>query len=666
MNLPLLSVILPVYNGEKHIPASLDSVLAQTFTGFELIIIDDGSTDATAQIAADYAKKDQRIRIISNGSNLGIAESLSRGLSAARGMYIARMDADDISLPERLEMQIKFMQKHPNVAVCGCQMRSMNGGRKISYPLKDQDIRAQMVFRNPIGHSAVMFKKDAIVSCGGYDISYVPAEDYDLWTRLALRPDTVFANLADTLVLYRELPEAGRRDYYVRQFLISGKIRAKIFPKADANALRLHEELSSLFAPSVAGMPLRGSILSYLTWLSNAGGHLNRTGFCVLKAWIKFGFSVILRAAARKLFPRKIKRKNVLFCSFSPVVGGSEVYMADLASGVNRDVFEPVHLSVRGRDSWKIKEKTAGIQCYVLSRLRIMFLLPAVLFKERPDVVHLNLNVPFSCFYMMFLLRMFRPGKVVATVHSTIPPRSRWGFFRSVKSLLCRLLFPVVDKFICVSNASKKDFCRNYGISESKVSVVHNGIRPFAADPLKAGGDISCVGCVARLDRDKGIEFLLRAFSSLCPAYPGLKCLIAGEGGDIKRLKRLAASLGISGRVEFAGYVSDKTKLFSSIDIFVLPSLHEAFPLTILEAMHAGRPVVATGVGGVPELVEDRVTGLIVEPMDPDAIEEAVKYLLNNCPQADAMAAAGKKRVEEQFLFDKMLQKTENLYFDLD
>lgn len=662
MSNPTVSVIMPVYNGEKLVREAIDSVLRQTLRDLELVIIDDGSTDTSADIAASIAQKDPRVRVIRNGSNLGVAQSLNKGLEAARGELIARADADDICLPGRLEKQVSFMLAHPEVGVCGCRMRSNRTGGVISYPQDDASIRAEMLFRNPIAHPAVIFKKSAVVLAGGYDAGSVPAEDYDLWVRLALSRDTRFANLKDVLVVYNDRPEPCRGQYYKEQLLKSAAVRSRLLRAADAGELDLHEDLASLFAPSVAAKGLSGDMHSYKAWLARAGEYLEKTGFCRRSAWKKLSRGVLWRAALRKIMPRKAKKIKILYYSGSSVAGGAEAYMSELAAGIDRDIYEAVHVSIDSRDLRKIKGDTSGIKCRCLRPFLLPLLLPAVLLAERPDIVHLNLNVPFSCFYMMFLLKLLRGAKTVATVHSVIPPRSRWSIFRWGKTLLCRLLFPVVDRFICVSSTSKDDFCRAYGIDAGRVLVVYNGVKPVPAGLPGKRGPLTYIGCAARLDSDKGLEYLIEAAAELLGRRKDLKLFIAGEGGEKKRLVRAAASYGISGSVVFAGYIRDKASLYGSMDIFVLPSLHESMPLTVLEAMSAGKPVVATAVGGIPEAVEDKVTGILVRPKDAASLVRAIGSLLDDPGRAAQMGARGKARYEEKFSFDLMIKGTARVY----
>lgn len=202
---PTISVIMPVYNSAKYLALAIESILNQTYSDFEFIIIDDGSSDTSWKIIQKYSLKDKRIRAKQNSSNLGICQTLNYGLSIARGKYIARMDADDWSYPERLSKQVVFMKTHPKVVICGGAVQVCNADLKIlnkrSYPISDKKIREKILKINPFAHPAVMYRKEAVIEAGGYNEKLVTVEDYDLYFRLGNLGK--LANLSDTLLKLR-------------------------------------------------------------------------------------------------------------------------------------------------------------------------------------------------------------------------------------------------------------------------------------------------------------------------------------------------------------------------------------------------------------------------------------------------------------------------------
>jgi glycosyltransferase involved in cell wall biosynthesis len=210
---PLVSVVMPVYNGETYLREAADSILGQTFADFEFIIVDDASTDSSVEIVRAYA--DPRIRLVRNDRNLGVSGSLNRAIQLARGTYVARMDADDVSRPERLARQVAFLDAHPACGVVGTwteiYSERTSTGRAHRHPTEDLDIKYEVLFDSPFVHSTVMIRGDVFTAVGLYpvtDSSPYP-EDFVLWSRIARAFGT--ANLPEALLVYREVPGSESR-----------------------------------------------------------------------------------------------------------------------------------------------------------------------------------------------------------------------------------------------------------------------------------------------------------------------------------------------------------------------------------------------------------------------------------------------------------------------
>lgn len=214
MNIPALSVLLPVRNEAHHLPAALASLFRQTLTGWELVIVDDGSTDGTAAILTEAARGDFRIRVLRRPAE-GVVAALNAGLSLCRAPLVARMDGDDICHPRRLEAQVAWMNEHPETAVLGCAVRHfprpcLQGGMRAyegwqNALLSDEEIRRDLFVESPFAHPSVVFRRDVVLEAGGYrDAGW--AEDYDLWLRLAAA-GARFARLPEVLLFWRDRPQ---------------------------------------------------------------------------------------------------------------------------------------------------------------------------------------------------------------------------------------------------------------------------------------------------------------------------------------------------------------------------------------------------------------------------------------------------------------------------
>ena len=197
-----ISVLIAVYNAEDTIKAAIESILNQTFQDFEIIVIDDGSTDNTVKIIEELY--DERIAIYSNSANLGQIKSLNKGLKYCRGEYIARMDADDYSLHYRFEKQLAAFDKKPNLAVVGTRGAKLIKNKLINntfFPYNYEALRFYSMYKSPLYHVSTMIRKDIIVTFGGYDESFLLAADFDLWSRI-LRMGYRIKVISDRCIMY--------------------------------------------------------------------------------------------------------------------------------------------------------------------------------------------------------------------------------------------------------------------------------------------------------------------------------------------------------------------------------------------------------------------------------------------------------------------------------
>ncbi|HVA49349.1 MAG TPA: glycosyltransferase [Pirellulales bacterium] len=202
---PRCSVLMPVYNAERYVAQAVESILGQTFRDFELVIVDDGSTDRSREMLHYFAAGDPRIRLVSR-ANTGYLRALNEGLALCQGEYVARMDADDIALPERLQRQIAFLDRHPECLMVGSALLRIDADGDVlceePLPVVHDEIESRLWSgQGAIGHPAALVRRQSLVDVGGYREEYYGAEDHDLWLRLAERGR--LANLAEPLLMCR-------------------------------------------------------------------------------------------------------------------------------------------------------------------------------------------------------------------------------------------------------------------------------------------------------------------------------------------------------------------------------------------------------------------------------------------------------------------------------
>lgn len=249
--MPLVSVIMPVYNGEKYLAEAIESILAQTFTDFELLIVDDGSTDDSAAIIRSYEERESRIRFFQLPRNMGMADARNHGIAAARGDYIAGMDCDDISLPLRLEKQVNFLLAHPEIGGVGtCADVVDEDATSLLYHYIVSQQHALILLNWFIGESflgaASMFRREYIDAIGGYEPGRRVVDDLNLLARLFSQTDIQLANLPDFLYLYRryELVRQKHRGSYIKtqDRLLKKRMLAELWDDVPEDTLdRFHQ-----------------------------------------------------------------------------------------------------------------------------------------------------------------------------------------------------------------------------------------------------------------------------------------------------------------------------------------------------------------------------------------------------------------------------------------
>ncbi|MCG8525500.1 MAG: glycosyltransferase [Opitutales bacterium] len=245
MTTPLVSVIMPVYNGRKYLSEAVSSILSQSLPHFELIVVDDGSSDDSSSIVEGF--RDERIRLIRNSENRGVAFSLNRAIETSRGEFIARMDSDDVAYTHRLERQVEFLKKHHDVGICGSSVRQFGGKRGIfPYPETDGLIRAHHLFNPSFAHPAVCWRKSLFIEKGlKYQEDPPTAEDYQLWVELS--DHTKMANLREPLLNYRVDASIKISSYLEQQRSGGRQIRAQLLEKLgkwQSDELEIHHHVA--------------------------------------------------------------------------------------------------------------------------------------------------------------------------------------------------------------------------------------------------------------------------------------------------------------------------------------------------------------------------------------------------------------------------------------
>ncbi|MBQ2244450.1 MAG: glycosyltransferase [Oscillospiraceae bacterium] len=249
-----ISVVMAAFNAEKYLREAMDSILAQTYGDLELIVLDDKSTDGSLQILKEYAAADPRVVVLENEQNMGLTKSLNKGLAVAKGEYIARMDADDISVPDRFAKQVAFLDSHPDYSFVSCIGRYIDEeGREEQlrlFPETHEEICAMMPKVDAVMHPGVMFRREDIARIGNYCEDFRVVQDYDLWFR-GMAAGYKFYNIQEPLVLFRRNDSYNTRKSKAYR-LVDYRVRKKGYK---LNKIPLHKRVYLIVPLALAYIP---------------------------------------------------------------------------------------------------------------------------------------------------------------------------------------------------------------------------------------------------------------------------------------------------------------------------------------------------------------------------------------------------------------------------
>lgn len=366
--------------------------------------------------------------------------------------------------------------------------------------------------------------------------------------------------------------------------------------------------------------------------------------------------------------------RTIVYFTDGSTFGGAEQMLLTLLAGLDRDHWNPILMYHPEPDLEPFARQAAALNVtqQVVPRLHQgkrtatqIARFVRELRSHSPAVFHAHLNWPLSCEYALLGAALARIPAIVATQHlfAEIPWRWHSRYFQ-------RLVGLGVDRYIAVSNDVAREMCRTLRIPDGKVRMIHNGIDPDrfdrTADPhlratLSGGTDRPLVFTSARLVQQKGHRYLLEAAASV----PEAVFVLAGEGPERRNLEEQIRSTDLDARVVLLGHRDDIPDLLAVCDLFVLPSLYEGLPVVVLEAMAAGKPVIATAVGGTSEAVVYGQTGLLVPPADPAALSRAIRMLLDNTEMGRRLARAGRCRVYRDFAAPTMVRRVTDVYDEI-
>ncbi len=676
---PLVSVIIPVYNKPAaFIREAIGSVLGQTYEPLEVIVVDDGSSQDLSWLRSAYG---ERITL-ARKPNGGPASARNHGVGLARGAYLAFLDADDAWEPGKLEAQIAALERRPQAGLSYSAVAAVDAqGRPCAGPdaRKRQPSGAifeTLFWRNVIPTSTVVVRRECFNGVGLFDEApaLISVEDYDMWLRIAERYEV--ACLEQPLVRYRRSAEGISRNIarsYAGERLVIEKAMARNAQATPHRRARLRRRLAQIAFDCGHEYFSANDLASARAQFREA----RRQQPWSLRAW-GFWAATFLRPqhveVVRRLKGRRPaaangrhRQQRVMHVLFSVETGGAEHVVLNLATHRDRANLAMFVCSLTGRGALAEAFVRADVPVVAMGKrpgvdLPLIWRLARLFRRERIDVVHTHNVTPWL--YAGLAARL-AGARLVHTEHSNLFPHQRR--LMAAERWLSRWTETVISD----SEKVRGGLLRQ-GLEPSRVTTVMNGIdtarfsAPADAAAARAGLRMGpaqpVVGAVGRLVPVKDHATLLKAFALVHQQVPDAVLVLVGGGPLREALEQQASALGVSAHVRFAGEQPDVAAFLPLFDVFALSSVSEGMPLTLLEAMAAGKPAVATRVGGIPEAVVDGQTGLLVPAGDAPAMAQALLNVLADPARRQRMGEQARRRAHALFDIHRMVETYERTY----
>lgn len=623
----VVTVLMPVYNAAPFLREAIDSILSQTFRDFELLIINDGSTDQSREIILSYS--DSRIRLLDNPGNIGLIATLNRGIREARGKYIARMDADDVSLPTRLEKQAGTMKADPAIAVHASFVEFINTDSEVTghwstdrEAVSENEIRKLLMKTNCIAHPSVMIRKE-VVEKYFYHPKRKGAEDWDLWMRMMAAGERI-AKLPEVLLKYRVHPgsvSSGDRAedvLEVRLMRIKWKFLWSQFAKLKLNGFFFGVKIS--FLKNLARHLVSNKFPS---WARDAKRYLTSPPWTVI--------------AQGKKFRTTLDQYNGKYFFIFPYmhVGGAENVHAAIVETVADK--KPLVIFSAFSDNRKFLERftrnaevldVAHYVNYPLTRKKAKRLLSGAVNRQTEAVLFGSNS---GLFYDLVPL-VAKHVQVIDLIHAfKYQPEANFAH-RQLIHLATR-----IDHRIFVSSAAKEEFdrfCFYNNIPRAirnRLKLISNAVDVATSLPTRSGERTGLL-FVGRNSPEKRINLFLEVATQLQREAAGqFRFTIVGANNEWNEQS-----------VNFMGEITEQDqmqKIYREHDILIVTSEREGFPVVIMEAMANGLVVIATPVGDIPNRLDNKNGIVLISSDAKDVVSETLKQVKMLAGEPDKMSA---------------------------
>ncbi len=606
VNSPVVSVLMSVYNGETHLAEAIESILGQTFWNFEFIIINDGSTDATRSILNRYERNEKRISVY-HQENRGLIASLNRGLGLAKGKYVARMDADDISLQDRLAVQVEFMETHNLCCAIASKVVLIDdSNHEIGYWAEEaktttwDDIRRQLLRSNCIAHPSIVIRTPVLREFG-YHRNQINSEDYDLWLRLVSNGKRI-EKIDRALLKHRVHPAS-----------VTSLSNRKMRPELKTIRTKAVFIWNKIFAHDINLFDLR--VLFHL--------FQDLIKFFVrrIEHSVELRVKSVLMALGGMLgvFVRMNNRSSIFF--FFPYchIGGAEKVHAEIVASV-RDRVPWVFFTNRSKNQklrvlFKDKARLFDISQFTNNRFLNLILLGVLVsvINRHPCAVVFGCNNAF--FYRM--IPYLKPSiRRIDLLHAF------GGGIEDVSVCVAQ----DISSRVVVNTKTLDDLKRQYaslGFDEKiggRILLIENQVLVPDSYCQKDGNASLRIIYVGRGSKEKRTYLLGKAAA---------KCYKRGIPAEFTFVGDVIDSVDIGDReyCTFKGEIADPESLsrfYEWADLILLASRYEGFPMVIMEAMAHGVVPICTNVGGIPFHVTHGFNGMLISSRNEDEIVDSI------------------------------------------
>jgi glycosyltransferase involved in cell wall biosynthesis len=671
---PLVSVLLAVHDDARYVGAAVESVLGQTLDDLELVLVDDASTDETPAVLA--AIPDERLVLLRNDEQLGLAASLNRGLERANGRYVARLDADDVALPRRLELQVARMRAQPEVAIVGSDIAELDEagrpGRLHEMPRGAVAVRWHALFGAPFFHPTVLVDREVLDEHGlRYDPEYLESEDYDLWTRLLSFADG--DNLTQPLVLKRvhgRQASERRRDLQ-RSFQRKVALReiACVAPDLSADDAELAWGLGSGGVRSRAAAGPYRRLLERFERAHGIDAGVREEAARALAQAGAIGRALRVSPALPVRVPVARARRHRIMRKLHESVGPREAhpirvavvspeptpYRAPLfdlvAARPEIDLTVIYAAATVARRTWRVERQHQAVflKGLRLAGLRRIFrhdypVTPGIhsaLRDADPEAVVVSGWSTFASQAAVGWCRARGVPYLVLVESHDLGPRAGWR--RMIKSAVVPRLLRGAAGVLVVGSLARQSVVER-GADPESVRLFANTVDVLAweqragrlanrrrelRERVRASADDVVVLSAGRLAPEKELDALVRAAAAAHGA--GLELVVAGEGPQREALERLAAELGV--RLQLLGDLDEErlAEAYVAADVFALLSSHEPWGVVVNEAAASGLPLVLSDrVGAAYDLLHAGENGFLVRAGDVAAAAAAFRRLADD------------------------------------